>query len=543
MMHYSIKRSGDMDKKKRIDDWIATVALAVRYTLHTDITHLLECGPGRVALNDPAFSIGRVPLGDRADLRHIVDWIVASIERGEEWLTRLDDKGRPLKLMKCGTLGRLTHEADKAMRRCNSQTVVSDHEAGTEIVFEFSDGYRLLKLTTPTALDAESTMMGHCVGNGAYDQVVASGHTEILSLRDRAGRSHVTIELRTDRNRIEQIMGKANTIPKPEYIKRLIEWFNENPKMILHDVELPPFHPIDQTGRIVDLSSLKPGAVFEGDLILRCFDDGEVFSPPLPEGLVVRGDLIVQSHRRDDYCAQRTEPLGYYEPVDKRRWDDEDELWGPRLEMPKGVKVEGRFTAVGLRAEIAVEAWRYRFVACYVEKLPQYVDRSLEMFGCRFAAPIRDVRFGTNLRLKGCGTVEFAGLTEIGGELIIEKAWRILEDHMSASFDGECRVGGNLYLEDAEFEVAGNLRVGGSLEMFMTAFSVGGDMRIDTNLSSRESVVRRMPPNLVIGGDMTVSATDVDRWPDVLVVGGETDMGLGNNVLDGSSMRPQTPKL
>lgn len=542
-MHYSIERSDDMDKKKRIDDWIATVALAVQYTLHTDITHLLECGPGRVALNDTAFSIGRVPLGDRADLRHIVDWIVASIERGEEWLTRLDDKGRPLKLMKCGTLERLTYEADKAMRRWNSQTVVSDHEAGTKVVFEFSDGYRLLKLTTSAALDAESTMMGHCVGNGAYDQVVADGHTEILSLRDTAGRSHVTIELRTDRNRIEQIMGKANTSPKPEYIKRLIEWFNENPKMILNDVELPPFHPSDQSGRIVDLASLKPGAVFEGDLVLRCFDDKEVFCPPLPQGLVVRGDLIVQAHRRDRVSARWEDPVWYHHPVEKRGWDDEDEVLGPRLQMPEGVKVEGSFTVVGLRSEIAVEAWRYRFVACYVEKLPQYVDRSLEMFGCRFASPIRDVRFGRNLRLEGCGTVEFAGLTEIGGELIVEKSRQILADHMSASFDGECRVGGNLYLEDAEFEVAGNLRVGGSLEMFMTALSVGGDMRIDTDLSSRESVVCRMPTSLVIGGDMTVSATDVDHWPDVLVVGGETDMGLGNNVLDGSSMRPRPPKL
>lgn len=74
--------------------------------------------------------------------------------------------------------------------------------------------------------------MGHCVGQGAYDETVERGTTEIYSLRDRDGRPLVTIEVSLDnlvwdaaaedfRTRplkgstrtVEQIQGPGNTKP------------------------------------------------------------------------------------------------------------------------------------------------------------------------------------------------------------------------------------------------------------------------------------------------------------------------------------------
>ena len=41
---------------------------------------------------------------------------------------------------------------------------------GEESVMTFADGSRIVRLLTPEALDRESAMMGHCVGQGAYDK-------------------------------------------------------------------------------------------------------------------------------------------------------------------------------------------------------------------------------------------------------------------------------------------------------------------------------------------------------------------------------------
>lgn len=77
--------------------------------------------------------------------------------------------------------------------------------------------------------------MGHCVGG--YCEGVASGDSRIFSLRDKEGRSHVTVETRpetvtrmkdggrteieldpTQPERIIQIKGKQNRAPDAKYL-------------------------------------------------------------------------------------------------------------------------------------------------------------------------------------------------------------------------------------------------------------------------------------------------------------------------------------
>src|SRR5258708_32148628 len=52
-----------------------------------------------------------------ARVRHVADWIEAARVNNEDWLQRCDSMGRPLKLLKIGSLAKVEAEADKAMRR------------------------------------------------------------------------------------------------------------------------------------------------------------------------------------------------------------------------------------------------------------------------------------------------------------------------------------------------------------------------------------------------------------------------------------------
>lgn len=74
--------------------------------------------------------------------------------------------------------------------------------AGTSRIMEFDGGVHVSELLTAKALKAEGGAMGHCVGG--YWPRVLSGETRIVSIRDRNGHPHVTIELgRPSRLRLE----------------------------------------------------------------------------------------------------------------------------------------------------------------------------------------------------------------------------------------------------------------------------------------------------------------------------------------------------
>lgn len=174
---------------------------------------------------------------DDDDIHHIVDWLTMDHMAGAAWIDRVDTLGRPLKLMKCGDISRLLHEANKAMRK-RLQGLYGKVGEGDEVtVAELAGGYSVVRLMTKRALDVESRRMGHCVGMGAYDETVERGTTEIYSLRDPEDWPLVTIEVSLDnlewsgadgdfRTRplegsgrtVDQIQGLGNTKPAAEHM-------------------------------------------------------------------------------------------------------------------------------------------------------------------------------------------------------------------------------------------------------------------------------------------------------------------------------------
>ena len=67
-------------------------------------------------------------------------------------------------------------------------------------------------MKTPEALRNESNAMRHCVGLGSYDRRLSGEHSLILSLRDRKGWPHMTIEIAN--RTVVRARGKANSGPK-----------------------------------------------------------------------------------------------------------------------------------------------------------------------------------------------------------------------------------------------------------------------------------------------------------------------------------------
>jgi hypothetical protein len=134
---------------------------------------------------------------------------------------------------------------------------------GGKILHQFDDGWSVRQLG-PENLQWEGDRMASdegypiCVGDQHYQDRVRRGNTHILSLRDEQGYPHVTAELTPkyyadpvngdihdftntrdgrpmyepmiDQANIEQIQGKGNQIPKPEYQQRLKEYFETFPE-------------------------------------------------------------------------------------------------------------------------------------------------------------------------------------------------------------------------------------------------------------------------------------------------------------------------
>jgi hypothetical protein len=186
----------------------------------SDVVRLLDASVGNL-LTRNGYTMSRAPADIQNVAQHISDWITVAIRNKAPWLDRANSNGIPLKLAKCQTLGMLTKEANKAMRlalqRCDFATPIAGEE---EVVTHLAAGYTLVRLRTDTALKREGFMMQHCIGLGAYDRALTMLGVEFLSLRDRMGKAHITVEVVNDK--ILQLKGKQNRSPRPEYLDLIL---------------------------------------------------------------------------------------------------------------------------------------------------------------------------------------------------------------------------------------------------------------------------------------------------------------------------------
>lgn len=306
-----------------LDRLLDDLANDARDMAGVSIRDLLEMSVGRV-LKARIASGQRVRGSDAvSDMRHIRDWLVGAVLRHDPWLDRLNPDGVPLKLAKFGRLEQIVDEANKAMRKLNTRGTARD--IASEIVHDFGNGYVMVQLKTSAELEAESVMMQHCVGQGAYHGAVEADTTRIFSLRDSHGKAHVTIEVDVRELSVEQVKGKQNRIPRADYFEMVAEWLNTKDYEFDCD-DHPPGFAVDNNGKLVDIAKLKDGDEFDGDLKID-LSAGTV--PSLPRNLIVTGSLSVRVPNILPGAA--------------------------KFELPKGLVLAGDLTLNGVHVEQAEE--------------------------------------------------------------------------------------------------------------------------------------------------------------------------------------------
>lgn len=253
----------------------------------SDLTRLMSLSLGRVLDNyERRGEDWRQHVTDQ-EAAHIIDWLDSARLENAHWLKRLDAEGRPKKLMKFSTIQQIIAEADKAMRIANQRLGCLDLLDGEEdIYFALENGYNIIRMLTPAALDRESSLMQHCIGQGAYDRRLADASMLYLSLRDRHGKPHITMEARIHSSGIKvvQFQGKQNKPPIYEYIKELKPWFQaEKPLIPLRNI---PEITIGDDGEIHLVYELPARFTTTPETFLSLPADA-----PVPDYLHVKGDM------------------------------------------------------------------------------------------------------------------------------------------------------------------------------------------------------------------------------------------------------------
>jgi hypothetical protein len=449
-----------------------------------DIYVSLQQSLGRVlltiAVREGKFSAATNALTN-GELQHICDWLVAAHLRNEAWLSRVNNDGVPLKLAKFGTVGQIIDEANKAMAKRRGDGSGIDSESGIEMVFDCGDGWSVVQLTTSEALRHEGQTMGHCVGQGGYDQGLASGNIQIYSLRDQLQKSHVTIEIEIDAYSrcVNQIKGKGNAVPKADYIRKLVGW-NKFVGLTAPVGELPFEFAIDTNGGLVELPTLLAGDVFEGDLTF--YSEGGSISVPLTAGVVVNGDVIIA-----------TAP--WFQGQGKTR-----------VTLPERMDITGSLSLTGVVVDgLDIRADRLLVGDSTIMGIKKLAVTWAEFLMVSFAdGALERADLSGNLIFENCHDAVFYNTTAFKGMLSIAHCVAGVSPIAPVRFeDGFHLKGAELDVENSFVAFEGSLRVGGYL-------------------SIHDGSVVEMPASLSVGKNLIVRESQIDRWPEHLDVRGLT---------------------
>lgn len=502
----------------------------------------------------------------RDDFRHICDWLSAALLDKSPWLSRMDDLGRPKKLMKFSTVKGILAEADKAMLVFAQKHGNLKLAEGEETVWlDLENGYVLVRLLTAAALDRESAVMQHCIGGGGYDRYLESGERLLLSLRDAYGKAHATIEVRVSDGRIVQLQGKQNALPDRRYLAAMRTAFlraDFNPSEIMEGLGFV----LSSSGEMLDKHNLPPGVEIVGDLSF-CGSDFD-----LPEGLTVLGTLKIHGYRHcglpsgltvrgafvltdsdierlpadltvlgniDINGPLRGLPQGFTAPANLRlrsvsfsRFPNEMTVAGSLVvedssfpHLPASLKVGGTAT----------------FTGCVFSEVEDglALPGDLTFSQCRIGTLGDGISVGGDLDLTNSSVVDVPKALVVGGSLRMHFA-RIAEIPHGWTVGGSIEAGGSslsalpgrdivhgdLYLDDAKVEELESLRfVAGKLQIAHTRVtSLPGGLVVKGDLDATHSSLSGLPEDLKVGGRLLLSASKIRSLPHDLSVTGACDL-------------------
>jgi hypothetical protein len=473
-------------------------------TLTTDrrVLELLSYCLGRVLVNDAKRRGGPVIAPTAEVAMHIQDWLAAAVANGEHWLANVDTVGRPKKLLKFADVAAIVKEADKAMERFARHASATILDEGAEAVeMEFDDGWAVVRLLTPEALDKESAAMQHCIGQGAYDEKLAGGRHLYLSLRDPFGKAHATMELIGQGKAISQLRGKQNEEPLPRYIDRMMVFLKAiggAPRQLSPDSRWV----FDTDGNRHDLQALPDGVTLSGDIRIDTRDislpstlaiEGGLHiqwsNVTMPTALEVGGDLSVKGSALTGVPVRLSVSLGlFYEKVDCEAVCDQIDL--------------------GLGFVLA---------HCSVERLPRgLIDTVVSIENCPRLTGIDELSRVDCLHLRSN-----AGITALPDGLKITSFLDVQKTPIS-EFPVNVEIGGSITLAGVNLlALPENLHVRGSLSIQDNPISALPEgLTIDKGFTFANTAIRRIPRSATIQGPIWASNTPLETLEGIAFVGG-----------------------
>lgn len=443
---------------------------------------LLSLCVGRVMLNAARRSEDWRAVATDSQIRHVSDWLSASIINDSVWLQNVDDRQRPKKLMKFATMAAIVAEADKAMRKA-AQTIsnISLIEGDEILHQELGDGHYIVRLLTSAALDRESAMMQHCIGNGAYDERVNHPNYVYLSLRSPSGKAHATLEIQE--GEITQLSGKQNKTLIKAHMDRLIPFLRRSKyRAGVPATELG--YVVDEDGVWHALDALPEGLRVAGNLEL---EDCPINA--LPVGLKVSGSLYLQRSRVTT--------------------------------LPEGLEVGGDLNLYCTSVAVFPETFKVRgslyLSQTLIDRLPEGLNVGGDLHLSR--SPISALPKG--LIVGGTLTLDFSKIRFLPDGLSVGGNLDLSDSAILALPDGLI-VGGNLYASETFIlSLPKRLSVGKDLDLRYTYISVlPDDMSVAGTLELSGTKLTSLPKGLMVAGDLGLEELAISALPDDLKVGG-----------------------
>lgn len=227
---------------------------------------------------------------------HVIDWLQS--EDSVRQRKRLSRVGVPdaIKLSEAWTK-KLSKKFEKNKEKSKDQN-------GTDEVFTFPDGYKVVQLISEYSYLREGNKMGHCVGS------YHGKKNYIFSLRDPSNEPHCTIEYNPDSKEIIQIKGKCNQEVKEKYHDYIIGFLNDLEYDYIHPYDLENIGCISFGSYIIKKGDMPKNLEINKELKLKemgfnhTFNSLEVngnlflekfnVSRKVADNLIIHGDLVVE---------------------------------------------------------------------------------------------------------------------------------------------------------------------------------------------------------------------------------------------------------
>lgn len=111
---------------------------------------------------------------------------------------------------------------------------LNESNKGVYKIMDLEDGYYVVQLFTPKALDYEGDVLDHCLGDGYYDDKIHEKGFEIYSIRNKRGVSLLTLEI--NNNTIVQCFGYKNKPLSDTTLRKIVRTFMREQNLTIPDI-------------------------------------------------------------------------------------------------------------------------------------------------------------------------------------------------------------------------------------------------------------------------------------------------------------------